>query len=84
MARQCAIHRVTALGEASRVGGIPHWSKGGRSHACALSILVAPLTATAQPAGTRPRIGVLVPGSPTGPNRGLDALSQGLRDLGYV
>jgi putative ABC transport system substrate-binding protein len=49
-----------------------------------LSLLAMSLTATAQPAGKLPRIGVLVPGLPTGPNRGVEAFRQGLRDLGYV
>jgi putative ABC transport system substrate-binding protein len=50
----------------------------------ALGLLLTPLTATAQPAGNLPCIGVLVPGLPTGPNRGVEAFRQGLRDLGYV
>jgi hypothetical protein len=33
--RRCAIHGVTALGEPSRVGGIPHRCKGGLGHVCA-------------------------------------------------
>jgi putative ABC transport system substrate-binding protein len=49
-----------------------------------LSLLATSLTATAQPAGKLPRIGVLVPGLPTGPNRGVEAFRQGLRELGYV
>jgi putative tryptophan/tyrosine transport system substrate-binding protein len=51
-----------------------------------LSLLVTPLAA-AQSAGKVPRLGVLAPGSPPGPgepDRGLDRLRQGLRDLGYV
>ena len=49
-----------------------------------LSLLAMSLTATAQPAGKLPRIGVLVPGLSTGTNRGVGAFRQGLRDLGYV
>jgi len=48
----------------------------------ALSILVAPLAAEAQPARKMPRIGVLAPDTPAGP--WVDAFRQGLRDLGYV
>jgi len=47
-----------------------------------LSLLAAPLAATAQPAGKMPRIGVLAPGTPAGP--WVDAFRQGLRALGYV
>jgi ABC-type uncharacterized transport system substrate-binding protein len=47
-----------------------------------VSLLVALLTAAAQPAREMPRIGVLASG--TLPNRGVEALRQGLRDLGYV
>jgi enoyl-[acyl-carrier-protein] reductase (NADH) len=32
--RRCAIHGVTALGEPSRVGGIPHRCQGGLGHVC--------------------------------------------------
>jgi putative tryptophan/tyrosine transport system substrate-binding protein len=52
-----------------------------------LSLLVTPLAAAAQSAGKVPRLGVLAQGSPPGPgepDRGLDRLRQGLRDLGYV
>jgi hypothetical protein len=49
-----------------------------------LSLPAMSLTATTQPAGKLPRIGVLAPGLPTGPNRGVEAFRQGLRDLGYV
>jgi putative tryptophan/tyrosine transport system substrate-binding protein len=52
--------------------------------ALTLSLLTMSLTATAQPAGKLSRIGVLVPGWPTGPNRGVEAFRQGLRELGYV
>src|SRR5713226_7952533 len=51
----------------------------------ALSLLVAPLAARAQPAGKIPRIGVLAPGSPPAePGRGLHTFLQALRDLGYI
>ena len=51
----------------------------------ALSLLTAPLAATAQPAGKIPRIGVLAPGPPPGePGKGTESFRQGLRDLGYV
>jgi putative ABC transport system substrate-binding protein len=50
-----------------------------------LSLLMAPLAADAQPAGSISRIGVLSPGFPPGePGRGLDRFRQGLRDLGYT
>ena len=53
-----------------------------------LSLLAAPLAATAQPAGKMPRIGVLASGIPPGQpgvaGRGPDRFRQGLRDLGYV
>src|SRR5262245_22972032 len=49
------------------------------------SLLVAPLAAEAQPAGTMPRIGVIVPGvPPRASGDELDVFRQGLRDLGYV
>jgi len=48
-----------------------------------LSLLAAPLPATAQPRGTIPRVGVLDPNFPPGPSC-LAGLRQGLRDLGYV
>src|SRR4029450_7303299 len=43
-------------------------------------------TAAAQPAGTAPRVGYLNPGSSSDPvrQRRLEALRQGLRELGYV
>jgi len=47
----------------------------------ALLILMAPLAADAQPQGKVPRIGILAPGVP--PRPGIEALRQGLRDLGY-
>jgi putative ABC transport system substrate-binding protein len=53
-----------------------------------LSLLAAPLAATAQPARQMPRIGVIASGVPPGqsgvPGRGPDRFRQGLRDLGYV
>jgi putative tryptophan/tyrosine transport system substrate-binding protein len=53
-----------------------------------LSMLVAPLAATAQPAGQMPRIGVIASGIPPGQpgvaGRGPDRFRQGLRDLGYI
>jgi putative tryptophan/tyrosine transport system substrate-binding protein len=49
-----------------------------------LSLLVAPLAATAQPRGNIPLVGVLEPGSRQPPSDCLTALQQGLRDLGYV
>jgi putative ABC transport system substrate-binding protein len=48
-----------------------------------LSLLAAPLTTGAQPAGKVPRVGFLFYGS-SGPSRELDAFRQGLRELGYV
>jgi len=47
-----------------------------------LALGAAPVTAIAQ--RKMPRIGVLVPGSRTGFSPRIDALLQGLRDLGYV
>jgi len=48
-------------------------------------LLAAPLAAEAQPAGKVPRVGVLSGGSPSDPvPRGVDAVQQGLRELGYV
>jgi ABC-type uncharacterized transport system substrate-binding protein len=49
-----------------------------------LSLLTAPLLATAQPLGTLPLVGVLDPGRPHPPGRCLAAFQQGLRDLGYA
>ena len=49
-----------------------------------LSLLAMSFTATAQPAGKLPHIGVLVPGLPTSTSRGIEAFRQGLRDLSYV
>jgi putative ABC transport system substrate-binding protein len=50
----------------------------------ALALLVAPLTARAQPRGRIPLIGVLEPGSQPPRTPCLPAFQQGLRDLGYV
>ena|SRR5438045_4091543 len=50
-----------------------------------LSLLTAPSAANAQQRGKVPRIGVLLPGSPTPEyERRLDAFRQGLRELGYI
>jgi putative ABC transport system substrate-binding protein len=50
-----------------------------------LGLLMASFLAEAQPAGTVPRIGVLMQGVPPGaPGDELDVFRQGLRDLGYV
>jgi putative tryptophan/tyrosine transport system substrate-binding protein len=49
-----------------------------------LSLLAAPLLATAQPRGKLPLVGVLEPGRQQPPGRCLPAFQQGLRDLGYV
>lgn len=49
----------------------------------ALSLLVAPLAAEAQPPKKVPRIGYLAPG-PTSPSGGIDAFREVLRELGYV
>jgi ABC-type uncharacterized transport system substrate-binding protein len=48
-----------------------------------LSMLVAPLAAHAQPVGTLPRLGILA-SSPPRTSPSIEALRQGLRDLGYV
>jgi len=48
-----------------------------------LAILATVVVADAQTAGLPVRIGVLVPGTPP-TSAGLDALRQGLRDLGYA
>ncbi len=51
----------------------------------ALSLLVAPLAAHAQPAGKLPRLGVLAPGPPREePSKGVPRFLQALRDLGYI
>ena len=49
-----------------------------------LSLLAAPLVATAQPRGKIPRVGVLEPTPQQHPAPCLPAFRQGLRDLGYV
>ena len=49
-----------------------------------LALGAAPVTALAQQQGKIPRIGVLIPGSRTGFSPRIEALLQGLRDLGYV
>jgi putative ABC transport system substrate-binding protein len=50
------------------------------------SLLAAPLAAEAQQVGKMPRVGYLNPGSSSDPvrQRHLEALRQGLRELGYV
>src|SRR5713226_6342713 len=48
----------------------------------ALSLLVAPLCADAQPPATVPRIGYLSAGSPASPS--VEAFRQGLHALGWV
>ncbi len=52
--------------------------------ALALSILSAPLSSAAQQRGKVPRIGFLGGASPSAAAHLVDALRQGLRDLGYV
>jgi putative ABC transport system substrate-binding protein len=49
-------------------------------------LLAAPLAAKAQQVGKMPRVGYLNPGSSSDPvrQRRLEALRQGLRELGYV
>ena len=51
-----------------------------------VAVLVVPVAGTAQPASSVPRIGFLAPNSPTEPQvvRSLQALRQGLRELGYA
>jgi putative ABC transport system substrate-binding protein len=49
----------------------------------ALSLLTAPLAATAQPQGKVPRLGILTPASEASTPL-WEAFRQGLRDLGYV
>ena len=50
-----------------------------------LSLLTVPPAANAQQRGSVPRIGVLLPGSPSPEyERRLDAFRQGLRELGYI
>ena len=50
----------------------------------ALALLSAPPAADAQEPAKVPRVGFLSPGSPSGWQYSLEALRQGLRDLGYV
>lgn len=47
-------------------------------------ILAAPLAAAAQQPAKIPRIGYLSPTSPAGGKHLLDALREGMRELGYV
>lgn len=49
-----------------------------------LSLLMAPLTSTAQPAAKVPRLGLLIPGSSSDFAPRIDAFRHGLGDLGYV
>jgi putative ABC transport system substrate-binding protein len=49
-----------------------------------LSLLTAPITVTAQPRSTVPRIGILTSGTITEVDPLWEAFRQGLRDLGYV
>ena len=50
----------------------------------ALGLLLSPLAAEAQPAGKVARIGYLGVSSPSSAAHLVEALQQGLRDLGYV
>lgn len=50
----------------------------------AIAILSAPLSSAAQPPGKVPRIGVLLPTSPSAFTQNLAAFRQGLRESGYV
>src|SRR5262245_37897435 len=50
----------------------------------ALGILVAPLAAEVPPSAHVPRIGLLDTGSPATSQSRIDAIHQGLRDLGYL
>jgi putative ABC transport system substrate-binding protein len=50
----------------------------------ALSLLVAPLAADAQPPAKVPRISLLIPGSSSAFAPRIEAFRHGLRDLGYV
>ncbi len=52
--------------------------------ALALGLLAAPVIAEGQRSAKLPRIGVLRPGSPMGADPQLDALRQGLQELGYT
>jgi putative tryptophan/tyrosine transport system substrate-binding protein len=49
-----------------------------------LSLLTAPLTSQAQPAAHVPRLGLLIPGSPSAFVSRIETFRHGLRDLGYV
>jgi putative ABC transport system substrate-binding protein len=49
-----------------------------------LSLLAVSLTADAQPPGTVPRIGLLIPGSSASFSSRIEVFRQGLLDLGYV
>src|SRR5262249_22129315 len=49
----------------------------------AVTVLVAPVAAWAQPARSTRRVGFLVRGAP-GPSANVEAFRQGLRELGYV
>src|SRR2546426_11919733 len=49
-----------------------------------MSMLAAPLTAVAQPAGKVPKIGFLMPSSATSYAWQFEAFTQGLRALGYI
>ena len=52
--------------------------------ALALSLLAAPLAATAQPPARVPQLGLLIPGSASAFASRLEAFRQGLHDLGYL
>ena len=72
------------------------WTRAGSMHATTfmvmlialliVAVLFVPLAGEAQPAANVPRIGFLAPNSPTDPRalRFLQALRQGLRELGYA
>jgi len=72
------------------------WTFTGAMHAAAfiavlvarlnVAVLLVPVAGEAQPTPRVPRIGLLAPNSPTDPRavRILQALRQGLRELGYV
>jgi putative ABC transport system substrate-binding protein len=50
----------------------------------ALSMLLAPLLAVAQPAGKVPKIGLLMPGAATAYAQQFEVFTQSLRELGYI
>jgi putative ABC transport system substrate-binding protein len=52
--------------------------------ALTLSLLAAPLAATAQPPARVPQLGLLIPGSASAFASRLEAFRQGLHDLGYL